>query len=103
VKRQVLGSLDDIWQLHSSDGGITRDEYDLYFTGSNEAMCLEIGKVHRIEPPIDPLEQIDGFVVPQSFRYMDKKDYAFLMDRIEILKERSIEQIARKDAHAHVG
>ena len=102
VKRQILGSLNEIWQLHSSDGGITRDEYDIYFTGSDEAMCLEIAKVHRIEPPIDPFKHINGFVVPQSFRYMDKNDYAFLMDRIDILKKRSIEQIMRKDIQAHI-
>jgi len=102
VKRQILSSLDEIWQLHSSDGGVTKEEYDAYFNGSEKAMCLEIGKVHRIEPPINPLEHINGFVVPQSFRYMDKNDYACLMDRIDLLKKRSIEHIVRKDIQAHI-
>jgi predicted transcriptional regulator len=98
VKNQVVDTPTKIWRLHSSAAGITREEYDDYYAGTENAMCIEVGKARRIEPPIDPFECIRGFVVPQSFRYMNEKDYACLSKKIDILRKMSIENIVENGA-----
>ena len=57
---------------------VSKKEFTDYYNGSKNAVCLKIGKVHKLEPPIDPFDKIDDFVIPQSFRYVNHNDFNLL-------------------------
>jgi predicted transcriptional regulator len=97
IKRQSEDEPKEIWKRFSAHGGISKEEFDEYYHGTEKATCIEVEKVYKIEPPLDPFKCINGFVVPQSFRYMDKKDYACLLKKVELLKQKIIEDYFRND------
>jgi predicted transcriptional regulator len=82
ITKQETGKPSEIWKKHSKIGGITRNEFFDYYNGSKQAVCLKIGKVGRLESPMDPFEMFDGFVIPQSFRYVNNNDFSFLISKI---------------------
>ena len=82
ISKHETGKPMDIWKKHSKIGGITEKEFIEYYDGYNEAVCLKIDKVYRLDSPIDPFESDHDFVIPQSFRYVNNEDYNMLISRI---------------------
>jgi predicted transcriptional regulator len=82
IKKQFIGKPSYIWRMHSKKGGISKKEFDDYYNGSTTAVCLEIDKIKRIKPPIDPFELSEEFIAPQSYRYANDKDLSFLIPNI---------------------
>lgn len=74
------------WRRYQKQGAIPKDKFDRYYRGAKEAVCIEIGEIHKIKPPIDPYITIKDFIPPQSFRYMMKPDYHGLINHIDHLK-----------------
>jgi len=77
VKRCRTGKPEDLWRLHELDGGVSKNEFDEYYSDSNSAVCLEIRCAHRLDPPIDPFEDFKSFTIPQSFRYLAQEEHRF--------------------------
>ena len=69
----VLGP-EGAWRRYHERGAIERRAFNAYYDGSKKAVCLEIGKTHRLEPPVDPYKTIKGFRAPLSFRYLSDGD-----------------------------
>ena len=90
ITKQEIGKPSEIWKKHSKVGGITRNEFYNYYNGSKQAVCLKIGKVERLESPIDPFSMIDDFVIPQSFRYVNNNDFSYLISRIQEFKNQRL-------------
>ena len=87
VKGCMTGGPQDLWRLHGSVGGISKDEFDEYYSGSRSGVCLEIQSVHRLDPPIDPFKEFEDFTAPQSFRYCTKDEQRFFSKVIEQVSE----------------
>jgi len=82
ITKQETGTPSEIWRRHSKIGGITRWDFFNYYNGSKKAVCLKIGRVVKLDSPIDPFSIIDDFVIPQSFRYVNIDDYSHLISKI---------------------
>ena len=92
IKKVVTMNPADAWKKYQACGAITKPEFDRYYTGAKEAVCLEIGAVHKVDPPIDPYANIRGFRPPQSFRYLKMPDFNGLMDQMAVLRNRRLVQ-----------
>jgi predicted transcriptional regulator len=77
-----VDSLDTIWRQHSRATGLTRDEYDAYFGGVDQAVAITLRSIRRLAQP-RPLDELRrrlvGFRPPQSFRYLDSFQVASLI------------------------
>ncbi|MDM1043948.1 ASCH domain-containing protein [Myroides sp. 1354] len=72
ISQVLMDTPEQIWRDTKQKSGITKTFYDLYFENRNKAYALEIGELTEYKTPINPYELIDGFVPPQSFRYLNE-------------------------------
>jgi predicted transcriptional regulator len=82
VDRIDLGCPDVIWSRMSHDAGMSREEFEAYYAARELAVCLRISHAQRFDRPVDPREKEDGFMIPQSFRYMTEGDACFLEQKL---------------------
>src|SRR5437762_2234895 len=61
---------DRLWRKTKSGSGISKEYFDSYFAGRNEAFALQIGKVRAFAQHVVPSEVMDDFTPPQSFMYL---------------------------------
>ena len=87
VKETRTGKPQDLWRRHERGGGIGKDEFDGYYSGSRSGVCLKIQSAHRLYPPIDPFKEFKGFIAPQSFRYFTDEELGFFSKVIEQVSE----------------
>lgn len=67
-----VGSPERLWEQFGHSSGIDdRDRFMKYFEGKEEGYAIEIDQVLELEEMINPHEQIDDFVPPVSFYYLD--------------------------------
>jgi len=64
---------ESLWQRIAAQAGVDESVYLSYFDGKENACALELLDVYRFLEPFHPNEIEDSFVVPQSFRYLEKK------------------------------
>ena len=70
------GSPTALWELaKKKGGGVTRQLIYDYFEGKKTGFAIEIADVLEFERPVDPKKVFKDFMPPQSFRYLDAKDY----------------------------
>ena len=86
IRNIVTLDPENAWKRYQKQGAIPKDEFDKYYKGAKKAVCIEIGPIHKIKPPIDPYKNIEHFIPPQSFRYMMMPDYQGLINHIDYLK-----------------
>lgn len=74
----VAGAPSSIWRKYKREVGITKAVYDSYYSYCNKAYGIILDSVWAYDSPIS-LEKIrelwDGFVPPQSYRYLSKDEY----------------------------
>ena len=73
----TAGSPDYIWKKHNKGSGLTREEFDHYFTGVETGYAICIGKLWRLpEPVLLPTLRTrrKGFRPPQSYQYWSLED-----------------------------
>lgn len=71
------GSPDAIWKIASDSAGITRKQYDEYFLGCRFSVAIIVGRVWSLGEAIQLKtlrKEIEGFVVPQSYRYLTEDE-----------------------------
>lgn len=81
VARVEVGPTAQIWRDHGPRTGITRKEYDNYFTGLDQAVAISLVNIHRLQQPrplTDLRRRLAGFQPPQSYRYLDSAQAAAL-------------------------
>jgi predicted transcriptional regulator len=59
-----------LWRKTRSGSGISKQFFDDYFAGRDEAFALQIGRVRQFSEHVHPLDIIDDFTPPQSFMYL---------------------------------
>lgn len=76
-----VGPTAQIWRAHGPHTGITRKEYDNYFSGLEHAVAIKLVNIHRLQKPrplTDLRQRLAGFQPPQSYRYLDSAQVAAL-------------------------
>lgn len=76
------GSPTALWSLaKEKGGGVTRQLIYDYFAGKKTGFAIEMAEVLKFEHPIDPKKVFKSFLAPQSFRYLDAKDYHKILEK----------------------
>lgn len=73
--------LDALWERAKDDAGVSRSEFDAYFSGLTVGNALKLTNVQRFEQPTtlsDLRRDIPDFVVPQSYRFVKDAERPFL-------------------------
>jgi predicted transcriptional regulator len=66
-----------LWREFSREVGITREEFESYYSGASTAYGILLGVVRRFRTPIELSllrELWSGFHPPQGFRYLTRAD-----------------------------
>ena len=72
------GTPEQVWSTVSGSAGVDKDDFDAYYAGRSIAYALEVTEVWQYANPVglDILrEEFQGFVVPQSWRYVRPEEY----------------------------
>ena len=59
-----------LWEITQDEAGIDATFFDEYFSGKEYACALRIGSTRLYDSPIDPKDEDENFVAPQSFHYI---------------------------------
>ena len=72
VEGVTAATPNSIWRKHNGGSGLTKREFDSYFSEASIGYAIQIGKVWKIQEPI-PLNTLRkrraGFRPPQSYHY----------------------------------
>lgn len=74
------GSPSEVWQQFQHIGGIEKDAYHQYFSGSEKAVAIIIEEVIPLETPLLLKQLSSTLVPPQSFSYMPKHIFGELIE-----------------------
>lgn len=77
----------ELWRQFGSTTGVARVTFDQYFAGCDEGVAVAIANHQSVGPiPLYMLrELLPGFVVPQSYRYLNARDQSLLANSPAIL------------------
>ncbi len=73
VGKTISGKLESIWKKYGKKACVTRDEFDAYFKGKDEAHALLIEEAWMLPKPVRLAclrKEKHGFRPPQSFHYI---------------------------------
>ncbi len=62
-----------VWEKTYMGSGISKEYFDAYFKNCHTAHAIKIGKVVKLDIPIDPKEVIKDFHAPQNFMYLENE------------------------------
>lgn len=71
---------DNIWKKHKNRCGISKADFDAYYSGASEAYALHVSEAKRLSKRIklDEIKELyDGFTPPQYYRYVDHESSLF--------------------------
>lgn len=89
VDEIIVTSPNSLWETCiERGGGLTRNELQSYFSGKSQGVAVLLGKVFKLAAHIQPSDVISEFVPPQSFRYLDVKEYRKLEKEMVTCKDR---------------
>lgn len=83
IGEEVRGSKQRLWELsRDHQGGISRRKLFAYLEGKSEGVALQLKSRLVFENGIDPKELFGkGFRAPQSFQYMNQKEWLLIRDK----------------------
>lgn len=81
VKQIHKMDLQILWEEINSLAGVTRDEYDKYFSGLTEACAIEFQKVYKFSRPFPLTDLSEAMNPPQSFCYVKEEDFRRVKQR----------------------
>jgi predicted transcriptional regulator len=90
IKRLERGSPGHLWASFHDVGGIDRDSFFAYFSGTTEGCAYVLGSVWKCAPPI-PLGN-DGLPQkpPQAFQYVEDGALQALLGKAKTLSQRGL-------------
>jgi predicted transcriptional regulator len=87
VAEVIIASPTALWKTCTDNGGgLTRDELRAYFAGKSTGVAVLLGNVYKPKKHVTPSDVIGNFVPPQSFRYLDAKEYLKIEKKIPTKK-----------------
>lgn len=66
----ITATPDGLWERTSEYAGISREFFNSYFEGRQNAFAIEVAGVRRFAEPIQPARVIENFTPPQSYMYV---------------------------------
>jgi len=69
TKRYEQMSPADLWERFATVGGISHDEFQAYFSGSESGVAIHVERPRRLKAPL-ALSRICSTVPPQSYKYL---------------------------------
>lgn len=88
VKNIIEEQIKHLWKKVSPKAAVSREEFNIYFSGSDIGYGIVIGEKWIFENPITLSTMKDAdetFNVPQSFRYVTDKDLIFVEDELSLV------------------
>ena len=74
VKDIINMPVESLWTSFHSDGGVKRGDFDLYFDGARDGYAIVLSSITRLSEEIHAERfSNNGFSIPQSYRYVNKK------------------------------
>ncbi len=72
IKRVIICDVQEMWDKYSSNLGIDKDAYDMYYRDKDRAIGIEIESIRSISPiSLRILRDVDpNFNPPQVYRYV---------------------------------
>jgi len=78
--RVIEDTPESLWENFNKFAGIGKNDFFSYFGNSKKGFALEIKDLNVFEDPIDPYAELESFVPPQNFCYLD---YDFSINKNE--------------------
>lgn len=82
VEEVVKMPLRELWRRSGPVAGVSRGEFNAYFSGLETGVGIHIQRVRRFESPVSLITLRNlwpGFHPPQSFRYLDTSEVEALL------------------------
>jgi predicted transcriptional regulator len=73
IEKIINDSPKEIWNQTSSYSGISKDSFLDYFSGRNAGFAIKIKEFIKYDEPINPKEIDNGFIAPQSYKYIENE------------------------------
>ncbi len=90
VERVMEARPHELWDQVKENAGVTREQFDSYYSGAANAYGIVVGQVRQLPEPVMlyRLRQIvSGFRPPQSYRYLSQTEAAAInLKSHEIMK-----------------
>ena len=81
VKKLLVESLSDVWDITSRGSGISHSFYLDYYSGRQNASAFVLGNVYQMESPMDLSDLPGRKTSPQLFYYLDDEDMEIISER----------------------
>jgi len=81
VKEVHIAGVQELWREFQSQAGISKKDYEFYFSGIEQAVGIELANPVSFTKPIslcDLRKEWPGFQPPQGFRYLDADQTRFV-------------------------
>ncbi|WP_457558236.1 hypothetical protein [Candidatus Harpocratesius sp.] len=72
-------SPEKLWVRYEKVAGISKEDFDKYFSGKIWGYCYEIGDVFQFDDPVDPSKFFKDFRAPQKFKYLLQETFEELL------------------------
>lgn len=83
----IFASPTSLWKTCTDKcGGLTREELRAYFAGKSTGVAVLLGSVFAAAKHVAPSDVINDFIPPQSFRYLDAREYLKIEKRVAAKK-----------------
>lgn len=80
TERRIVGAFEidsihqaapaQLWAKYHTSAGISEQAFFEYFDGADRGYAIQIARIHRFSPAVNPYKALRGFVPPQSFCYL---------------------------------
>lgn len=70
IKQILKDKPESIWEKTKDYSGIDKSFFNDYYNGKEFAVAIEVDKPRLYDEPINPKDEYENFVAPQSFRYL---------------------------------
>ena len=77
---------DRLWSTLHNDSGVSESDFLAYYGQSQHGFAIEIKNAVFFKTPIEPRHLSQGFIPPQSFRYVTETDLPEGYDKQKILQ-----------------
>lgn len=79
IKDIVQDNVGALWNSYKMPGEVAKEEFEAYFSGVTIGYGLLLENFTSFRCPVRPGDVFNGFVVPQSFKYLNELETTLLL------------------------
>lgn len=80
VTHVTEGHPHEVWKQFGAQGGVSREDYDAYFQGSERAVAIGIGDLRAFTDPLGLDDLSPSLRAPQSYCYLSVRTFQLLCE-----------------------